>query len=415
MPNMKQLKYGLMVIIMMWCGALMFTSCSADDAPDEAEPQEEIVPVPTPRVISKHYVEKSKMTVYNIEYPSTDPFGNPVMLSGTITMGDEVNATTPARGLVLYNHFTVFRADQCPSKGDLNVQQYMCGSGLITVSADYYGFGITEDKLQAYCVSKANAQASVDALLAAKKLLRELGYSWNDDILFNAGYSQGGQTSMAVVRLIDEKYPDLHITYTFAGGGPYDIPQTYRDFIETDITGMPTTVISVLLAYNEYCSLGIPRSELFIEPTLSHIDEWIISKKYTNEEINEKVGSQHISDFATPIIINLESAVSKRLLEVLEKDNLCKGWKPRKDEHILLVHNTSDITVPPSNTVNMAAFLKEQGVKDVTVVMDDYGKLFGQPAHETGAVIFTVNAILQVCKTLDIKLWFNLSDLDLFK
>ena len=77
-----------MVIIMMWCGALMFTSCSADDAPDEAEPQEEIVPVPvpTPRVISKHYVEKSKMTVYNIEYPSTDPFGNPVMLSGTITM-----------------------------------------------------------------------------------------------------------------------------------------------------------------------------------------------------------------------------------------------------------------------------------------------------------------------------------------
>lgn len=36
------------------------------------------------------------------------------------------------------------------------------------------------------------------------------------------------------------------------------------------------------------------------------------------------------------------------------------------------------------------------------------------PAHETGAVIFTVNAILQVCKTLDIKLWFNLSDLKLF-
>ena len=413
MPNMKQLKYGLIIVILICCGVPMFTSCSTDsaDAPPE-QPQEQVVP--SPRVTSKRYVAKSKMTVYNIEYPSTDPFGKPAMLSGTITIGDEVNTSTPARGLLLYNHFTVFCADQCPSKGYLNVQQYVCGSGLITVSADYYGFGITEDKLQAYCVSKTNAQASVDALLAAKKLLRELGYSWNDDILFNAGYSQGGQTSMAVVRLIDEKYPDLHITYTFAGGGPYDIPQTYRDFIASDITGMPTTVISVLLAYNEYCSLGVPRSDLFIEPTLSHIDEWILSKKYTNEEINAKVGSQHISDFATPIIINLESAVSKRYLEVLEKDNLCKGWKPRKDEHILLVHNTSDITVPPSNTVNMAAFLKQQGVEDVKVVMDDFGESFGQPAHETGAVIFMVNAILQVCQTLDIKLWFNLSDINLF-
>ena len=120
----------------------------------------------------------------------------------------------PGKGLLLYNHFSVYRADECPSKGDLKMQKLIAGSGLITISADYYGFGITEDKLQAYCISSVNAQASVDALLAAKELLPTLGYSWNDDILFNIGYSQGGQTSMAVVRLIDEKYPDLHITFT---------------------------------------------------------------------------------------------------------------------------------------------------------------------------------------------------------
>ena len=113
-------------------------------------------------------------------------------------------------------------------------------------------------------------------------------------------------------------------------------------------------------------------------------------------------------------VIPSPRVTSKRYLEVLEKDNLCKGWKPRKDEHILLVHNTSDITVPPSNTVNMAAFLKQQGVEDVKVMMDDFGESFGQPAHETGAVIFMVNAILQVRQTLDIKLWFNLSDINLF-
>lgn len=407
---MKHLRYGLIAVVLMFCGITIFTSCSVDDDPNV--PREQVTT--DPRVTSIDYVAASKMTVYNIEYPSTDPFGKPVMLSGTITVGDEVNASTPARGLLLYNHFTEFRADQCPSKGELSIQKIICGSGLITISADYYGFGITEDKQQAYCISSVNAQASVDALLAAKKLLPQLGYAWDEDILFNAGYSQGGQTTMAVVRLIDEKYPDLHITYSFAGGGSYDIPATYRDFIESDVTGMPATVISVLLAYNEYFSLGIPRSEIFIEPVLSHIDDWVLSKKYTNEQINEKVGSLHVSSFATPALLDLGSSLSKRYWEALEKDNLCKGWKPRKDEHILLVHNTSDITVPPSNTVNMVAFLKEQGVENVSVMLDDYGSLFGQPAHETGAVVFAMSAIIQVCATLNIKVWFNLSDLNLF-
>ena len=96
MPNMKQLKYGLIIVILICCGVPMFTSCSTDsaDAPPE-QPQEQVIP--SPRVTSKRYVAKSKMTVYNIEYPSTDPFGKPAMLSGTITIGDEVNTSTPAR------------------------------------------------------------------------------------------------------------------------------------------------------------------------------------------------------------------------------------------------------------------------------------------------------------------------------
>ena len=52
-----------------------------------------------------------------------------------------------------------------------------------------------------------------------KKLLNAIkfymGFRWKDN-LFNVGYSQGGQTSLAVVRLITEKYPNIHITKTFA-------------------------------------------------------------------------------------------------------------------------------------------------------------------------------------------------------
>ena len=400
----------LLAALLTFSGISVLTSCSSDDhnAPFEEPVAQE------PSITSKTYVAESKMTVINFEYPSVDPFGKPATLSGTITIGDEVNANTPARGLLLYNHFTVYRADQCPSKGNLGIQKFICGSGLITVSADYYGFGCTEDRPQAYCISAVNAQASVDALLAAKKLLPTLGYSWNDDILFNAGYSQGGQTSMAVVRLIDEKYPDLHITYTFAGGGSYDIPETYRQFIQSGATDMPSSVISVLLSYNEYFNLRIPLSGIFAEPTLSHLNDWVLSKRYTSEEIDRLVGSGQISAFVTPAMLDLESDLSKRFFEVLDRDNLCKGWTPRKNQKILLVHHDKDKTVPVANTVNMAAFLQEQGVEGLKVMKGDYGQLANRTPHEVGAVIFAVTAVSEVCQILGITVWFKLEDLNIF-
>ncbi len=403
---MKQLKFWMLAAILILCGATTFTSCTNDDNPiNNDEPI-----IPKARVTAMTHVDEKKMTVYVFEYPSTDPFGNPATLSGTITIGDEVTKEAPAKGLLLYNHFTVYRADQCPSMGDLKVQSLIAGSGLITISPDYYGFGITQDKQQAYCISSANAQASVDALLAAKELLPTLGYSWNDDILFNAGYSQGGHTAMGVVRLIDEKYPDLHITYTFAGAGSYDIPATYRDFIQAGLTGMPSTVISVLLAYNEYFKLGIPRADIFTEPLLSNIDEWVLSKKYKREEIDEMIGTNIIADFVTPDMLDLESPLSKKYFEALEQDNLCKGWTPRKDEHIMLVHHALDITVPPVNTINLYTFLKAQGVEDVQVIAGDFGYFMNYPAHETGALIFATCAVGKVCEILNTNVWFDLSD-----
>ena len=398
----------MLVAVLTMLSPAVLTSCSSDDDP-AAEQPEEVIQLPEARVYETVRYDKDNTTAYNFEYPSTDPFGKPVTLSGTITVGDEVNASSPARGLLLYNHFTVYRADQCPSKGDLDVQKAVTGSGLITISADYYGFGITEDKQQAYCIAGVNAQASVDALLAAKKLLPTLGYTWDDHVLFNAGYSQGGQTSLGVVRLIDQKYPDLHITWTFAGGGSYDIPETYRQMIKSDTSGMPSTVISVLLAYNEYFELGIPREQIFKEPVLSNIDEWVLSKKYSRTAIDDKVGSLSVSQFATPEMLDLNSSLSQKYMAALEKDNLCKGWHPRAENRILLVHNTKDITVPVENTENLYRFLIEQGVPEdnISYKVSNMGQLPNTPAHEMGAVFFAIHAITQVCEELDIKPWID--------
>ena len=384
----------------MLFAALLATSCSKDDDAPSA-PQTDL-PMGEAYIIDSTYYSNKHYTAYNIAYPSKDPYGNDIMLSATITIGDQVKNNGYAKGILLYNHFTIYRADQCPSKGALMEQEYAASLSLITVSPDYYGFGVTEHHHQAYCLSETNAQASVDALLAAKKIMTAKGYTWGD-LLFNAGYSQGGQTTMGVVRLVAEKYPDIHITYSFAGAGSYDLRETYSQFFNATIAGMPSTVVSVLLAYNEFKNLGATRDQMFKEPLLSHIDDWILSKRYTRQEIDEMIGTLSFSEYSADELLDTSSALSLRFNQAFDEDNICSGWTPRGDEKIMLFHSTKDITVPVANTQNMYDFLIANGVPsgNIDLQIQDIEGTADNPAHEKAAETFLTIASLKALQIMN--------------
>ena len=134
------------------------------------------------------------------------------------------------------------------------------------------------------------------------------------------------------------------------------MPATYRRFVVIDRSAMPSTVISVMLAYNHFKELGIARDSMFLEPVLSHIDDWVLNKRYTREEIDALVGTNDLSVFITPAMMDTNSSVSHRMMAALDGDNLCKGWTPRSDESLMLVHHTLDGAVPVENTLNLIAF-----------------------------------------------------------
>ena len=384
------------------CLACLLTACH----PDNHEPE----PGPQPRPTGDVYItdsvryEAAHMTAYNYVYPSTDPDGQPVTLSATITMGDSIKQAKSAMGLILYNHFSVYRADQCPSRGELSIQKSLARSPLITVSPDHYGFGATESKHQAYCISSVNAQASVDALLAAEVLLTDMGYTWSDN-LFNVGYSQGGQTAMGVTRLVAQSYPDISFTCTLAGAGPYDIASTYRLMMQDSVGGYPSNIISVLLSYNEFAHLDIAHDAMFLEPVLSHIDAWFFSKQYTRQEIDALVGTLLVADYLTPALIDLNSDLSQQLSQAFDADNLCQGWTPRSNEPIYLFHNTQDNIVSPANTVNLYNHLMASGATHVTLDTAAYGTSPVLNGHDTGALIFIVNTTNVLAEMLGIEPW----------
>ena len=355
---MKKNLILLVSLMMLLSTGVVTTSCSDSDDANGASIQ-----LPDARItetISKSIRDgQAKATVYNFEYPSQDPFGKPVTLSGSIIVGEEVEADKKAAGTVLYNHFTVFQKDECPSKGDLAVPMIVVGSKMIVVAADYYGFGVTEDKDQAYCISRTNAQASVDALIAARKLLKEKGYTW-DDLLFNVGYSQGGQTSVGVLRLLAQKYPDIKVTHTIAGGGPYDIGETYKQFIDKKESTMPSTVISSVLSFNEFFSMGVNYADVFKEDMLN-IPNLLLSKEYKRSELDGTKIPQDLTKLFKDAMFDSNSDLSKKFMATFEKDNLCSGWTTRKTERITLVHNEKDGCVPYANATKMADYFEKQG------------------------------------------------------
>ena len=198
--------------------------------------------------------------------------------------------------------------------------------------------------------------------------------------------------------------------------------ETYRQLVSKEESTMPSTVISSVLSYNEYFNLGVDYADVFKEDVLKGIPEYLLSKKYKRAELDGMWASNKLSDIFLPDMFNFESSLSKRFMEAFEKDNLCKGWTPRKTECITLVHNELDGCVPYANATDMADFFEKQGFTvDRGNTDDKYvdGKVFLNNisveggvlspklgSHETGALQFAIEFMNTTCHYLGLREWW---------
>ena len=95
-----------MLAVILICGTMtMLTSCSVSDNPvDNTQTDKKQA-----RITDTIRNEKKKATIYNIEYPSTDPFGQPITMSGSILIPENIwKGEAASEGIILYNHYTIF-------------------------------------------------------------------------------------------------------------------------------------------------------------------------------------------------------------------------------------------------------------------------------------------------------------------
>jgi NDP-sugar pyrophosphorylase family protein len=157
-----------------------------------------------------------------------------------------------------------------------------------------------------------------------------------------------------------QKYPDIKVTHTIAGGGPYDIGESYSQFIEKKESTMPSTVISSVLSFNEFFSMGVNYADVFKEDMLN-IPNLLLSKEYKRSELDGTKIPQDLTKLFKDAMFDVNSDLSKKFMATFEKDNLCSAWTPRGTERITLVHNEKDGCVPYANATKMADYFEKQG------------------------------------------------------
>ncbi|MBO4462768.1 MAG: hypothetical protein J5797_01055 [Prevotella sp.] len=323
------------------------------------------------------------------EYPSTDPDGNAVTISGVIMAPiDIVNGTVPCDGIIMYNHYTIGSTNDAPSVGGegITAASTILASPLkpnyIIVASDYIGYGSSIDHIVSYICGDTNGRNSLDGLLAAFRLLEDKQIP-QGKYLFNLGYSQGGTETMYAARLTDteEKYKNIRFTKSFSGGGALDFEKIFRIYIDNDHCEDLEDVVMMVASVNENYHLGIPYNAIFKEPLASKVLEYFHSKD--KSVVAELTELNAVSDIMQPEFMNEKNEYAKLFMAKLRDISITNGWEPDLTKQYFLAHSRHDNYVPIQSGRGMITWMKEKGFTPSIVP--------GKTSLQTNTAIFKLN------------------------
>ena len=321
-------------------------------------------------------VESNRLIHIAGTYRGHDIDGSPLTQSGKLLLP----ASGRIKNMLIVSHFTIGANYECPSES-FPLEGILASRGYAVVIADYIGFGVTRNRIHPYMHVESTARSVVDMALAVKPYLKHIGREPESEEVILLGYSQGGSTTLGVMRLIQNEYSDdLPIKKVYAGGGPYDLAATFDVSMLEDLTGIPCAIPMIVQGVNEGEELGLHIEDFFKPVLLEHYDEWINSKNYTVKQINLMMNAEKVSDLMTDVGRDKKNPQTARLYRALMLNSVL-DFSPMFP--IYFFHSMDDATVPFVNGEKAENFFKG---KNITYDFGHYGK------HGMGAVRFIINA-----------------------
>ena len=310
------------------------------------------------RYTHKHYAS------FPVSYWSQNPQGDSLLVSGRIYL--------PKRrylnGIVIANHYTMTADTEVPSNM-LSMESIFALKGYAVIMPDYVGYGLSRNEVHPYLHWRNAAQTAVDLLNRMPALLDYYGYSYPNDVVVT-GYSQGAAVALGVVRMLEEQGETTPwiVRKLYAGAGPYDPAATYLYSVERDTMGIPAAIPLIVMGLSDAYDLGFALEDFFLDPLLSNYDEWLLSKEYSVQQINQNMGSIVMSELMTPESLDPNHPIAEMLYRVL-LINSNVGYDLQSPAYFL--HSIDDEVVPLLNTENLMNQMPNDDL--ISYDIDHYG------------------------------------------
>lgn len=278
-------------------------------------------------------------------YMSVNESGDDIMLSGKVILPADKNV----KRVILVSHYTIGKDSEAPSN-TFPLEGQLAKEGYALIVPDYIGYGSTASLPHPYLMMDLTAINVIDMYFAVKPFLEQIGCAPKHPEIYLMGYSQGGGTTMAVQRILEDYYiGQIPIKRVFAGGGIYDVRYTFENFVETNCASYPCGVPFVVYGQVKGFHMDEDFLSKMLQPRImGYLDDFFVKKKYSTKQMNEIIGTKKTDEILTKAAMDrTDYEVSIMYSMMTENSVLAYAWAP--EAPVYMMHSIDDDTVPYGN------------------------------------------------------------------
>jgi hypothetical protein len=303
--------------------------------------------------------------LYKIVYETITPWGARTQASGALLLPENTGLMLP---LVSYQHGTIVQTNDAPSSmdllGEVSVGIAFATTGYAAVVPDYLGLGDSPG-FHPYHHARSEATACVDMLRAAKSFCVTNGFVLTNE-LFLCGYSQGGHSTMALLRELETYHTDeFTVTACAAMAGAYDLSGvTTSNFLSGAIAPNPYYFLSLLAAYQNVYHLAPSLVDLLAAPYDTTLPP-LLGRNASSGELNAALPGEPIQILKPQYLAEFQANPRHPLRLALRENDLYR-WRPRAP--LRLYHCAGDRDVIIANSQVAFASFQSLGATQVELI-----------------------------------------------
>lgn len=314
---------------------------------------------------------KSGVAFYRIVYTTVDAHGAATTASGLLTLPTDLEPV----GVVCFGHGTDTLKAYVPSAPTLEgegVGALFASGGFALVAPDYVGLGESSGP-HPYLLASTEASASLDLLVAARRAARTVDVTLPSAV-YITGFSQGGQTALALDRAIEmDSDSPWEVVAVAPIAGPYDLAGT-------EFPGMVDGVSPSDSAYAAYLALS------YVQSYGTERAADVFTSPY-DTQVPTLFDGQHAFDDIVKALPSPSALFRPAFLAAVHDSTDPFAWQLRQNDTLLvtpralvrLYYGDADTDVPPRNAQVAELAMKSVGVH-VTAV--DLGAGVDHPLSE---------------------------------